>query len=82
MTRQARPYPAARLVAFVSEHPRVELDDITSHNATFVKWEREDKHFTTMEADRRAVMLGFHPAEIWGWDEWIEPVVGTPEPSP
>ncbi len=73
--RLARPYSAARFVAFVTENPRVELKDITTHAATFEKWEREDKHFTAYEADRRANLLGFHPAEIWGWDEWIEPAL-------
>lgn len=71
MTRQVRPFSASRLVEFVTEHPRLTPEDATSHyRQTFEKWQQEDKHFTCYEADRRAVDLGFHPAEIWGWDEW------------
>jgi hypothetical protein len=51
---------------------------VTHHNLTFEKWEREDRHFTTFEADRRAVDMGFHPAEIWGWDEWVEGAADDP----
>jgi hypothetical protein len=74
----ARHYPASRLVEFAREHPRLNIEDVTHHNLTFEKWEREDRHFTTFEADRRAVNMGFHPAEIWGWDEWIAGAAGDP----
>lgn len=70
--RLARPFPASRYVTFVSEHPKMNVSEITSHTDTFLKWEAEDKHFTLYEADRRAINLGFHPCEIWGWDEWVE----------
>lgn len=71
-TKKPRALSAARFVEFIVEHPRVELTEVTTHTDVFRKWEAEDKHFTIYEADRRANALGFHPSEIWGWDEWIE----------
>lgn len=73
MTRIARTLPASRLIEFVDEHSRVDPEEVTTHyRNTFEKWRAEDKHFTIFEADRRAVDLGFHGSDIWGWDEWIK----------
>lgn len=72
MTRLARILPAIRLAEF-AEESNLTPETITSHyRETFERWRAEDKRFTVYEADRRAVDLGFHASEIWGWDAWIE----------
>jgi hypothetical protein len=71
-----RPFPASRFVAFIEDHPKLTMAEVSNHRTTLEKWERENTHFTFYEADRRATLLGFHGSEIWGWDEWINATLG------